>query len=341
MPGLTQGTVKMASNGTGTVSHVAAELFKMMAGVDMVHMPYRGTALALTDLIDGQAQVLFDNTASSIEHIGAGRVRTLAVSTARRAGALQGEERFTAMTDYAVEVQADFLERQAKAQPIAAIAELIWNGLDADATEITVDLEDDKLGGLRRIIVTDNGHGIPHDEAPILFRNLGGSWKKHGAQTKRLHRQLHGLEGRGRFKAFALGRAVDWKTIYARDGQLFRYEITILEHDIRRVSIGDETRIDDRAHPGVTAVVDDLKRNFVSLKPEHSAQEFSEIFAIYLKNYRDVAIIIGGERLDPATAIAKTWEIELTSIEDEDGNRLPVSLEVIEWRRQTKRALYL
>ena len=46
------------------------------------------------------------------------------------------------------------------------------------------------------------------------------------------------------------------------------------------------------------------------LKPENSAQEFSEIFAIYLKNYRDVAIIIGGERIDPATAIAKTWELE-------------------------------
>ena len=55
------------------------------------------------------------------------------------------------MTEYAVEVQPDFLERQAKAQPIAAVAELIWNGLDADATAITVDLEDDQLGGFRRI----------------------------------------------------------------------------------------------------------------------------------------------------------------------------------------------
>ena len=108
------------------------------------------------------------------------------------------------MTDYAVEVQSDFLERQAKAQPIAAVAELIWNGLDADATAITVDLEDDKLGGLRRIIVTDNGHGIPFGDAPTLFRNLGGSWKKHGARTKLRQRQLHGQEGRGRFKAFEL-----------------------------------------------------------------------------------------------------------------------------------------
>src|SRR5260221_9984591 len=52
------------------------------------------------------------------------------------------------MTEYSVEIQPDFLERQAKAQPISAVAELIWNALDADATKITVDFEDDKLGGM-------------------------------------------------------------------------------------------------------------------------------------------------------------------------------------------------
>ena len=245
------------------------------------------------------------------------------------------------MTEYAVEVQPDFLERQAKALPIAAVAELIWNGLDADATAIIVDLENDPLGGLRRVIIKDNGRGIPHADAPSLFRNLGGSWKKHGARTKGLQRQLHGQEGRGRFKAFALGSAVDWNITYAQDRQQFRYEITILERDIRHVRIGDEVPTGGRSPTGVTVVISDLKRNFVSLKPENSAQEFSEIFAIYLKNYRDVSIIIGGERIDPATAIAKTWELGLTPIEDEEGRLHAVSLEVIEWRRKTKRALYL
>lgn len=245
------------------------------------------------------------------------------------------------MTDYAVEIQPDFLERQAKAQPIAAVAELIWNGLDADATAITVDLEDDKLGGIKRIIVTDNGLGMPHAEAPTLFRKLGGSWKRHGARTKQRNRQLHGLEGRGRFKAFALGSSVDWRCIYEHDGKLFRYDITILESDIRHVRIGEETEVAEISPTGVTVIVSDLKRNFVSLKPENSVQEFSEIFAIYLKNYRGIAIIIGGERIDPAMAIVKTWDDALTAIADDEGNLYPATLEVIEWRRQTKRALYL
>ena len=78
------GTINMASAGSGTPQHVAGELFKMMAGVSMVHVPYRGVAPALTDLIGGQVQIMFDNMASSIEHIRAGRLRALAMTTATR-----------------------------------------------------------------------------------------------------------------------------------------------------------------------------------------------------------------------------------------------------------------
>ena len=78
------GKLSIASAGTGTPAHIAGELFKMMTGVDMVHIPYRGAALALTDLLGGQVQVMIDNMAASLEHIRAGRLRALAVTTATR-----------------------------------------------------------------------------------------------------------------------------------------------------------------------------------------------------------------------------------------------------------------
>src|SRR5215831_9745583 len=78
------GRINMASAGTGAGSHVAGELFKMMAGVDLVHVPYRGGGPALTDLIAGQVQVMFATTISSIEYIKAGKLRVLAVTTATR-----------------------------------------------------------------------------------------------------------------------------------------------------------------------------------------------------------------------------------------------------------------
>jgi len=82
------GKINMASPGNGTGPHLAAELFKMMTGIDVLHVPYRGGAPALTDLISGQVQMMFDALPSSIEHIKGGKVRALAVTTAARSEAL-------------------------------------------------------------------------------------------------------------------------------------------------------------------------------------------------------------------------------------------------------------
>jgi tripartite-type tricarboxylate transporter receptor subunit TctC len=79
--------ISMASAGIGTSGHVAGELFKMMAHVDMVHVPYRGGAPAIIDLLGGQVQVLFDPVSSSTEYIRAGKLRALAVTTASRSEA--------------------------------------------------------------------------------------------------------------------------------------------------------------------------------------------------------------------------------------------------------------
>jgi tripartite-type tricarboxylate transporter receptor subunit TctC len=82
------GKVTMASAGTGTLSHIAGELFKMMTGIDMLHVPYRGGAPALTDLMGGQVQVYLSPLPESISTIKGGKVRALAVTTAGRSEAL-------------------------------------------------------------------------------------------------------------------------------------------------------------------------------------------------------------------------------------------------------------
>jgi tripartite-type tricarboxylate transporter receptor subunit TctC len=82
------GKISMASGGSGSTSHIGGELFKMMTGVDMVHVPYRGGAPALTDLIAGQVQVMFSPLPESLAAIQAGTVRALAVTTAMRSSVL-------------------------------------------------------------------------------------------------------------------------------------------------------------------------------------------------------------------------------------------------------------
>jgi tripartite-type tricarboxylate transporter receptor subunit TctC len=83
-----RGKINMASQGNGTSGHLAGELFKMTAGIDMVHVPFRGAAPALTDLLGGQVQLMFGSVPSSIEYIRAGKLRALAVTTATRSEVL-------------------------------------------------------------------------------------------------------------------------------------------------------------------------------------------------------------------------------------------------------------
>ena len=82
------GKINMASGGAGTTPHIFGELFKVMTGINLTHVPYRGAGPALNDLLGGQVQVMFDPIPSSIGHIKEGRLRALAVTTSKRSDAL-------------------------------------------------------------------------------------------------------------------------------------------------------------------------------------------------------------------------------------------------------------
>ena len=107
------GKLSMASGGIGSGSHVAGELFKMMAGVNMVHVPYRGVAPALTDLLGGQVQVIFATITGSIEYIRAGSLRSLAVTTATRSEALPD---VPTVADFVPSYEAIFMVRRRRTQ---------------------------------------------------------------------------------------------------------------------------------------------------------------------------------------------------------------------------------
>jgi hypothetical protein len=203
-----------------------------------------------------------------------------------------------------VKIQDDFLARQTRALPIAALAELIWNSLDGEADRVDVEFEyNDLAGGLSRIIVHDDGEGFPRSEAAELFGNLGGSWKRLTRRTKIKKRMVHGQEGRGRYKAFALGGSIGWTVRYVDGNTPKVFEIKLLETDLKDVAITEE-RDAPGLGKGVVVEISDLHRNFRAFNSDEGFQELAETFALYLINYRDVSIYIAGRRLDPETAIA-------------------------------------
>lgn len=240
---------------------------------------------------------------------------------------------------YKVQVQSDYLSKITRAYPVQALAELIWNSLDADASKVDVSL-DYQLDTLSTITVSDDGHGIPHAEAPELFQNLGGSWKRLGGTTKKEGRFLHGQEGRGRFKALALGRAAEWDVTYRKAKDLWTYKIRISAENIREVVITDEAPAPKNKCRGVVLSIVDPHRDYRVLTSDDGIQELNETFATYLTDYSGVSIIVGAAKLDPASVIAAQHEVNLPDIV-EDNKQYPVRLSVIEWKASTSRALYI
>ena len=239
-----------------------------------------------------------------------------------------------------VEIQSDLIEKLSKSDPIPALSELIWNGVDADADKVSIFLEHDKLGTLERVSIRDNGTGFSPEEAATLFKNLGGSWKRHSLQTKIKKRDLHGKEGRGRFKALALGRIAVWSIIYRKNKQFFEYKITIIRDNIRQAEI-TEPKISESKKAGVTVEISELDKNFKSLVAENASQAIAENFALYLKNYKDIEIIYDGVKIDPTLAIESEQIYPLSNTKDDSGVIHTAELEIIEWRVPTKKILYL
>lgn len=239
---------------------------------------------------------------------------------------------------YPVEVQPDFLTNITGARPVQALAELIWNGLDADANDVTVNFEYNELDTLSAVIVRDNGSGIPRDKAPEYFRRLGGSWKRPGAATPG-GRFLHGQEGRGRFKAFAIGDFAEWAVAYEKNGKFWAYTITMSAADIRHVSISDETEASATSR-GVTLTISEPHKDFKAFASEAGLHSLTEVFALYVADYPDVKVSVGGHRIDPKTVIASRKAFELANIQTGE-NTHPVRLEIVEWKGLSNRALFL
>lgn len=241
--------------------------------------------------------------------------------------------------NHMVEVQPDLIECQAKADPVQAVAELVWNGLDADAQNVDVRLEVDDLGATT-VVVRDDGAGMHYDDAPGLFTRLGGSWKKTQRLTPDRGRIVHGRDGMGRLKVFGIGRCAEWVVRYrSNSGELREFNIVVLKDSIEEVQItGEVPSSSDRT--GVEARISDLYKQHDALESHSMVSDLNELFALYLDNYRDVSITYDGNQIASQSLIVATHTENLESILI-DGRNHQVTLEIVEWSCKSKNILYL
>ncbi len=243
---------------------------------------------------------------------------------------------------FEIQVQDDHVEKVARTnKPMLALSELIWNSLDADAMRVTITLETDALNGLSAIEVDDNGHGIPHADVETLFKKLGGSWKKARRYTIERQRILHGKEGKGRLRAFSLGRVVDWTIRYKDGDKLLAYPVRMVKEKPRHGEIDDPTPAPKLNSSGVTVRITELVSNFRSLSKEDAPADLAAIFALYLRQHPGIEISINGGLLDPAAVVDFSKNYPLPEVKSSSGKVYPAQLEVVEWKVRTPRKLFL
>ena len=227
-----------------------------------------------------------------------------------------------------VQAQADHIASLAKAAPLSALEELIWNALDADAREVRIDLLTNPLGAVEAVRISDDGSGIDVLRADATFGSLGGSWKRGATQTENSHRRLHGRHGRGRFKAFALGGRVEWRTTTRAGGEPLSY---VLWGEVERPGIFELEAVDSPGSAtGTEVYVTNVRATCDSLlNAAETIQALAAKFALYLKSYPDVRIFFNGLPVTPLIVQKKVTDYRLTL---ESG--VDAKLEIIEWKRK-------
>ena len=243
-----------------------------------------------------------------------------------------------------VEVREDHLEFLARAKPLAALAELVWNALDAESTEVRVEYVENEMGGVELLRIRDNGHGLHPDHAQVVFRNLGGSWKQGGNRTNNRKRMLHGKYGKGRFRGFTLGNHVQWISTYEQDGTFYRYTITGHGQNPGEFELSDPLPVPPPphspvVHSGMTVEIRDLPTSIEGLRGGKALQDVTELFAPYLRLYPDVRINYDQVPLDPANAEAYSANYDLGEIVMVNGERVNAELTVIEWTTSGQRGV--
>jgi Histidine kinase-, DNA gyrase B-, and HSP90-like ATPase len=242
------------------------------------------------------------------------------------------------MTLISVKVESDHLEALTRpSRLLAGVSELIWNGLDAEADRISVHVAENELGGIDRVTVEDNGHGMTRKDAVEGFEHLGGSWKRLAEKSRNRKRLLHGSKGQGRWRAFSIGDWIQWRSVADdEDGKRRELTITGTRAALTEFEVSDPVETDEP--PGTRVEVEQIREESVApLLADDAVDRLVGEFAIYLEKYPDVAITYRNFPVRPEDLQANraSYAIE---IENPYG---PIELTVIEWRKDFPRALLL
>lgn len=214
---------------------------------------------------------------------------------------------------------------------VTALAELVWNSLDADASVVEVGWTENEMMGVETIMVADNGHGIFFDESSPethAFMTLGDSAKHTVHHHSPQGRILHGRFGKGRLRALALGGVITWETTFRKGKSCTSY---VLKATVGESSVEVSRPKVTKKGTGTKAIVSLVSEKGNALEVLDVRQRFSQIFSEHLANYPDVEIRVQGERLRPEVLIKGQHDLGAYDTAFTDGDELRWSLRATQW----------
>lgn len=213
---------------------------------------------------------------------------------------------------------------------MTALEELLWNSCDADATSIYVRLETTDLGGISSITIDDNGDGIEYQVAKQVFSSIGGSPKASMVKTSR-GRLLHGKEGRGRYKALALGSLVKWESrVQSLDGSVETFHVAIESGSLARPTliapkpaVGLDT--------GCKVTIHNVTLEAAGLLDPELPIRLATRFASYLQGNPDIHIRVAGQAIDPGDLVERVSKRDVEAF-DSEGKAWQARVSVFFWK---------
>lgn len=231
-----------------------------------------------------------------------------------------------------VQAQADHLAALVRAKPITALSEVIWNALDADASRVDVSIKESPLGGIEKIVISDDGEGLAYTEAQTAFGNLGGSWKRPGGRTRQQGRSLHGRDGKGRFRAFSLGSKVQWEVHTHNDlGRLDRYLIIGKRDNLKAFEVGPIV-VPTRKHSGTVVTIEGISEPLGIFSDVGGAfEQLCEHFAFYLREYPSAQVFYRNVQIEPSIVQKGIKTFDIRNFEIRPGETINAKLDIVEW----------
>ncbi|MEP8627098.1 ATP-binding protein [Enterobacter mori] len=231
------------------------------------------------------------------------------------------------MSKIRVEAKADYLRTVSKESPFKALAEIIWNGFDANATEVNVQLNMNIIDSLDSIVVIDDGDGIDPNRINEFFGGLGGSWKKRAKLSG--NRNLHGEKGRGRFKSFALGEKVTWETKFLTPEGFYKFDIYGDVNTIDEVVLSEKNICSGKS--GTSVLIENLVVESNALLSKDASVEVAKIFCLYLAKNPNKRLIFNGIHIEPELAQKRSTSYNLGDVYVGEGKTKELKLVVVEW----------